>query len=344
MAAAGVTLLDDLTRWAAIGLLEVLKHYGPLKKMFDQGVEYIKNNQPSLVILVDYPGFNIRFAKKIKKLNVPVLYYISPQIWAWGRRRARTIARVVDKMLVFLPFEPAAYKHTNLDVEFVGHPLLDRVQPSQDRDSLRKNWQFTFPTITLAAGSRRNEVKKLLPVMLESAKIIQSEFPSAHFILLESSQLPPSLYDSILKRHALSHLTRIQDRLYDVMTASDFALVASGTATLETALCRTPFVILYKVASSTYWLARALIQIPYIGLVNVVAGKKIVPEFIQYDANPKYVSQEALYFLKNQDARDRLIHMMDQIRKELGPGKATERAARAAIRFLEKKEGVLAHP
>jgi len=343
MKETGVEILHDLIRLAVIGLWEVIRKYIPIRRIFDDAVRYIDKEKPRAVLLVDYPGFNLRLAKKIKKTGVPVIYYISPQIWAWGKQRTQMIANVVDFMMTLFPFEPAVYSETNLKVEFVGHSLRDRVKPSHPREQLRQEFGLNSPSIVLACGSRVNEVKKILPVMLASAELILKDIPEAQFILAESPTITEELYNRYLPKYAHLPIQRIRNRLYDVATASDAAMVASGTATLETALCGTPFIVLYKVTWSTYWLGRLLIQIPYIGLANVVAGKKVAPEYIQHDATPEKVSREMIHLIQHPERQQRIKKMLNAIKVKLGPGQAEERAAEAFVKFLQNNQTPAEH-
>lgn len=323
----GVRIFFDLPSIAALGLGDVLKQYFLFRKIFYETLKRVFHDiKPDLIILIDYPGFNIRFAKKINK-RIPVVYYISPQVWAWGRRRIKTIARVATRMLVLLPFEVDVYKGSGLDCRFVGHPLVDLVKPSQNAGEIKAAWNLTDKKIiALLPGSRKSEVNRILPAMLDAAAILQKKLPEYSFLLTETPSLPKTLYDEILSRHPLK-LLRIKNRSYDVLAVSEFALVASGTATLETAISLKPFLIIYKTAASTYFLGKRLIQIPYIGLVNVLAGKKIVPEFIQQDATGEKIAAEAEKLLSNPEASASMIQALKRVKESLGESGASRRAA-----------------
>lgn len=330
----GVRIFFDLPSIAALGLGDVLRQYFLFRKIFYETLNRVlREIKPDVIILIDYPGFNIRFAKKINN-RIPIVYYISPQVWAWGNRRIKTIARVVTRMLVLLPFEVDVYKGSGLDCRFVGHPLIDLVKPSQNAGEIKKEWGLADKKIiALLPGSRKHEVCRILPVMLEAAAILQKKVPEYSFLLTETPTLSKSLYDEILSRHPLKPL-RIKNRSYDVLAASEFALVASGTATLETAISLKPFVIIYKTAPSTYFLGRRLIRIPYIGLVNVLAEKKIVPEFIQQDATGPKIAAEAERLLLDQEARSAMIQSLKQVRDSLGESGASKRAAEQVLDLL----------
>jgi lipid-A-disaccharide synthase len=330
----GVNIFFDLPSIAAIGLGDVLRQYFLFRKIFYQTLRRVLDEiRPDAVVLIDYPGFNLRFAKRINR-RIPVLYYISPQVWAWGSRRIKTIARVVDRMLAILPFEVEVYRKSGLDCRFVGHPLIDLVRPSKPTESLKKEWALEgSPVISLLPGSRESEVRRILPVLLISAERLKERFPQASFILGETGHLPVGLYDTLLSASRLRPL-RVRNRMYDALAVSDFALVASGTATLETAILMVPFLIVYKTAFSTYFLGRRLIRIPYIGLANVLAGKKIVPEFIQHEADPVKIARETEKLLRDPAARQEMVKALREVRDSLGEPGASERAARLVFEFI----------
>ncbi len=333
----GVQIIFDLPSIAALGFGDVLRQYFRFRKIFYHALDQVLHKiKPELIILIDYPGFNIRFAKKINK-RIPILYYISPQVWAWGKRRIKTIAHFVDRMLVLLPFEVDVYKGTDLDCQFVGHPLVDLVKPSQSPTEIAKEWNLDGrQVLSLLPGSREHEVKRILPVMLQAGKLLQKEFPGISFLLTEAPTLPRQLYDTIIKKSNLP-VKRVRNRGYDALAISECALVASGTATLETAISLKPFVIIYKTSWSTYLLGRNLIRIPYIGLVNVLAGKKIVPEFIQQDATPQKIASEVSQLLRSEESRVAMIQEIKRVRDSLGEAGAPLRAAKAVLDYLNEK-------
>ncbi len=339
MKEAGVEILYDLPKEAVLGLGDVLKKYFLFQKIFNLAFRDVQKFAPDAIILIDYPGFNLRFAKKIK-LKFPVLYYISPQVWAWGKNRLESIKRTVSHMIVFFDFEEALYKKEGIPVTWVGHPLAGHVKPSRSRNELRNTWLGTknseVKAIALFPGSRKTEVERILPEMLEVSKRISASRGTTVFFLGESNTLPESLYSKILTQANISfEIKRLRNSVYDIFFASDFAMVSSGTATLEAALTSIPFVIFYKTAWSTFFLGRRLIQIPYIGLVNVVAQRKIVPEFIQQEIKTETIAHEAKYLLDHQDLRERMILALKEVEQKLGPSGAETRAAEAVAHFLE---------
>lgn len=339
MGLSGVSLLEETTRISALGFGDVLGKYFQFRKIFYRALAHVKKSKPDLMVLIDSPAFNLRFAKKIHN-QIPVIYFISPQIWAWGGRRIRTIKRTVDHMIVILPFEEEIYRKAGVPCTFVGHPLLDRVRPSKSRDSLRQEFGVTNSekAIALLPGSRESEVRRILPVMLETADLLTKEISGLRFFLAEAPHVSREIYDAILTRHPGLHPLRTAERLYDVVHLSDFALVASGTATLETALLRTPFFLLYKTSASTFSIGRRLVKIPYLGLINVLAGRFVVPEFIQHLAEPRRIAHETKILLENDALRNKLREEIYEVTRKLGGHGATERAARVVLEKLRESE------
>ncbi len=336
MAEAGVHLLQEMTRISALGFGDVLRKYFLFRKIFYRALSHVRATQPDLLILIDSPAFNLRFAKKIKR-RIPVIYYIAPQIWAWGARRIHTIRRTVEHMMVILPFEEEIYKKAGVPCTFVGHPLVDRVKPSGDRLTLRREFNVNpqTPVVAILPGSREPEVKRILPIQLESARLIQKEIPDVRFLMTQAPHVSEKIYEEILAKFSGLPLQRFTDRVYDVVSLSDFAWVASGTATLETALLDTPFFLLYKASASTFFLGRRLVRIPYIGLVNVLAGRPIVPEFIQHLARPEKIAQATTALLQDPGARKKYQEEIRSVLTGLGEPGASERAARVVMEKLK---------
>ncbi len=340
MASSGVSLLQDMTKISALGLGDVIRQYFTYRKIFYEALNDVKRWQPDVVVLVDSPAFNLRFAKKLKNQTpkVPIVYYISPQIWAWGGRRIHTIKKIVSQMLCILPFEISLYEKAGVPCEFVGHPLLDQVKISPTRNALRQGLGISNSqkAIGLLPGSRQSEVRRILPIMLKAASHLQQDLPDALFFIAESGNVEKTVYEEIL-RSAHLQVQRFSDHFYEHIAAMDFALVTSGTATLETALAGTPFFLLYKTSWTTYFLGKHLIRVPYLGIVNLLAGKKVVPEFIQQDAHPETIAHEARVLLENEDLYGKMKQEFLEVRKKLGEGGASARAARAVMEFLKKK-------
>lgn len=338
MMRSGVRILTDLTRISAVGLTDVLNHYFTFRKIFYEALRQVRELKPDAVILIDFPGFNLRFAKKLNR-SVPVLYYISPQIWAWGGRRIRTIKKFVDKLLVFFPFEKELYDSAGIESVYIGHPLVDEIKgpPSLDEiASLRKEFFVAGePVLGLLPGSREKEVKRILPLLLQGALLLSKKYPQVEFLLAESNTIQESIYHDLIAPYRNSLKIRVvRGRSYDVIKASDGLAVASGTATLETALHGKPFFLVYKAAWLSYFLARMLIRIPYLGIVNVLANRKLVPELIQWHMTPNNVMREMDRMLKEGSGRDELLGAFLELRKKLSAGNAVQLAAKELIRLL----------
>jgi len=334
MKSAGVEIYYNFLDLAVVGFWEVVKNLKKFKKIFKFLSQKLDMVNPDVVILIDYPGFNLRFAKEIKKRNIKLIYYISPQIWAWGRNRIKLIRKFVDKMIVIFKFEEEFYKSYGIDANFVGHPLLDIVKPSLPKSELLKRYNLSpdKKTIALLPGSRETEVRRHLPLMLRTGEIIQKKIPAVQFILCRSPSISEDIFFPYI-RHSPLNITQLTNS-YDSIELADFVIVASGTATLETAILGKPMVIIYKTSFLTWAMIKPQIKIPYIGLVNIVAGEKIVPEFIQYEANPGKISQKVVDILTNQEKQTEIKRDLCKIKEKLGEPGATERAAKIILDYI----------
>ena len=337
MQAAGMQVFSDMTKISALGLGDVLRNYFKYLKTFNETLGNIRNEKPDAVILIDSPAFNLRLAKKIAA-SAPVLYYISPQLWAWGKRRIHIVKKHIREMLVILPFEKEFYEKEGVAVKFVGHPLLDAIPELPDAFVLRA--KLGIPqgpkAIGLFSGSREKEVKRILPVMLQTASHLRKDFPEARFFISRSPNVRPAAYDELLRDLPFT-VECPAVPFYELVKAMDFALVASGTATLETALIGTPFFLLYKAGWSTYLLGKYLIKVPYLGLVNLLADDKVVPEFIQQDAHPETIAHEARVFLQSPELQQKMREEFRQVREKLGEKGASGRAAQEVCNFLDRR-------
>lgn len=339
MKAAGVNLYEDLTKIAVVGFWEVLQNYQTFKKAFDLILSKINEVKPSAVILVDYPGFNLRLAAAVKKRHprIKIIYYISPQVWAWKANRVKLIKRCVDKMLVLFRFEKNFYARFGMDVSFAGHPLVDEIKVRVPRKEFLESLglQEHKLTITLLPGSRAREVETHLPLMLKAAQLLDKELARVQFLIVRAPAIDEKLITKYARNYSNLTIKILEDRNYDAIHASDAAIVASGTATLETAILQTPMVVIYKTSLLTWLLAKLFIKIPYIGLVNVVAGKSVVPECIQYEATPKNILNELKNILID-EARVQFIKTeLRKVKEALGPPGASRRAAEEILKTLE---------
>jgi lipid-A-disaccharide synthase len=334
---AGMEILFDARDLSVVGIVEVVSRLPQIRKAFNTLKQHIEQTPPGLVILIDYPDFNLRFAAIAKKHTVPVLYYISPQIWAWRKQRARKIARLVNMMAVVFPFELPLYEEQGLPVQFVGHPLLDRETGTFDTASSLAMFGMSeqWPVIGLLPGSRKSEIERLLPVMLDAARFIKQEFPHAQFIIPVAPGVKKEEIEAWVDR-GKSTVTIVENQLHRALQVCTLVLVASGTATLETALMKKPMIILYKVSPLTYIIGRLLIRVPYIGLANIVSGKQVVPELLQGQANPGQIAGEARALLNNKNRMEQMKQELGYIRDRLGTPGASKRVAQLAYRMLNK--------
>ncbi len=334
---SGANIYYDIEGLAVIGFFDVLKKlpkFFALKKLI---LEKIKEEKPDAIILVDFSGFNLRLAKAINK-TIPAIYYVSPQVWASRPGRVKTIKNYIHKMLVLFKFEEEFYKKHGMGVDFVGHPLLDIVKPVMDKKEFvnKFNLSDSKTTIALLPGSRKQEIKNILPIMLETSILINQQIKDTQFVIVKPLYVDSDIYNRIV-RGANIDLKIIEGKTYDCLNIADFCLVASGTATLETAIMQKPFAIIYKMNLLNYILYRPQIKVPYIGMVNIVAGKEIVPEFIQFGANPKKISKQALEILRNPARIGQMKNGLAQVKSSLGEKGASLRAAQIIVDFLKKR-------
>ncbi len=331
---AGAKILWDIQDLGVIGLFDVLKKLPKFFALKEFILDKINIDKPNAIILVDFSGFNLRLAKEINK-KVPVIYYVSPQVWASRSGRIKTIKEYIHKMIVLFKFEKEFYKTHGLDVDLVGHPLLDIVKPSSERKEFLSQLGLleNKTTIALLPGSRKQEIKNILPVMLKSAKIISQEIPDVQFIIAKAPQTDADIYKQIIGKTNLN-LKIVEGKTYDCLNTADFSLVASGTATLEAAIIGKPFAVIYKMNLLNYLLYRPQVRVPFIGMVNIVAGKKIVPEFIQFNANPKRIANEVLNILENPSEVWRIKNDLLQVKSSLGEKGASLRAAKIITDYL----------
>jgi lipid-A-disaccharide synthase len=341
MKKAGVNIFADLTQYAVIGFVEVLKHYSIFKKAFDLTIKKIDKIRPNAIILIDYPGFNLRLAKKTKELfpDIKIIYYISPQVWAWGQKRIHLIKKIVDKMLVVFDFEAELYKKYGIDAEFVGHPLFESVKVSNNRQKSFAEFGFSDKdtVIALMPGSREIEVKRILPVMLKAAIILGKKLPEIKFVLIKSDNIKNEQIALLMEKFPNLNINIVNKNSYDVISSCTYAWVCSGTATLETAILGIPMLITYKTSWLTWLMSKLLIKLPYIGLVNVIARKKIVPELIQGQSNPSnLVSETLLFFNQADNLKNAKKQELQDIKSKLGKGHVDLNAAQTIMKFINK--------
>jgi lipid-A-disaccharide synthase len=333
----GMNLLFGIEKLSFMGFYEVLKNLKVIRELKRKLLDFIDWDNPDLVILIDYPGFNLRFAREIKKRGILILYYISPQVWAWGKKRIKTIKELVDRMVVFFPFEEKLYKNAGVEVNFIGHPLLDLVKPSLSKEEFQRKLKLTGKEtlVGLLPGSRWQEIEKVLPVMVRACLILKKRFPDLKIAIGVAPNINKERLQIFLKKMNLEAIT-LEDLTYDLMSYSDLLLATSGTATLESAISGTPLIVLYKTSLFTYLLAKTLVKIPNIGMVNIVAEKKIVPEFIQSEAKPERIAREMERILTDQAGYERIKNDLARVRDRLGEKGAYQKGARIVNQMLSQ--------
>lgn len=330
----GVRVIFDVARLTGMGLAELAGNLGTLWMAYRLVRGALRKEKPDLLILIDFPEFNLRLARLAKQLKIPVLYYIGPQVWAWRRRRVEQIARWVDHMAVVFPFEVAIYKEQGMRVSFVGHPLLDVVQPRLSRQAAltQHGLDPSRRTIALLPGSRRREVAYHLPPMLEAAGRLSEEM-EVQFVLVRASTVERGEIERLMVRSSTA-LAIVEGNAYDVLNACDLVWAASGTATLETALLLKPMVIVYRLAWLTYALARLLVRVDHIGMVNIVAGQTVVPELIQSEVTPGRILFETRRMLQDGVVYRQIVDRLAGVREKLGTPGAAERVADIALEMM----------
>jgi len=333
---AGVELLVDCADIAVVGIVEVLANYRLIKRALNKMADAIRNSPPDLLILVDYQEFNFRLAKIAKQQGVKVLFYISPQVWAWRPHRVHKIGKLIDMMAVLFPFEEKFYRNANVPVSFVGHPLVDEARPDKTRAECLTAYNIDADKkiIGLFPGSRKGEIKRVLPILLESAWLLKQKHPDAQFILPVASTLNIDYIEPFLASHSHLNIRVVKDRPYNVMQVCHAIMAASGTATLEIALLGIPNAIVYRIAPLSYFILKRMITIDNIGLVNIVAEKNIVREFVQHDAVPKKIAAEIDRLLCDDEYRNIMIHELAKVREKLGKQGGSDNVAQLAYDML----------
>jgi len=336
MRAAGVEIIYDIADLGIIGIVEVIKNLPRLFRLRDQLVDYMAKERPDVLVVIDYPGFNMRLAKAAKELGIPVVYYISPSAWAWGRGRAKEVAQTVARVAAIFPFEADVYREAGANVTFVGHPLLDIVKPSMHKEEAYAYFQAdpNRPLVLLMPGSRGQEVSQLLPVMLAACQKIREKVPNCQFFLPLASTISREMLQNIIDQFGIP-VTVSAGKNYDLMQIADVAIAASGTATLETSLLNVPTVIIYKVNPITYFLGKLLVKIPHIGLPNIIAGRQIVPELLQSAVTPDNIAAAALPLLTDPAARRQVLKDLAEVRAKLGEAGAVSRVAEVILEVAQ---------
>ena len=324
--------IDDA---AVLGLWEVIRKYGYFREQFHETLNEIHESKPDAIVLIDYPGFNLRLARALRKQSPrqKIIYYISPQVWAWNRGRIKKMARLLDLMLCIFPFEADLYNKSGLRTVFVGHPMIERLRARKIDTERDPNLIGLFP------GSRMREVRQIFPVMLESVPELQKQNRDMRFeVAAASEELAREMREMLVRRGQDQQGIQIKVGEPAALMQRAFAgIVASGSATLEAAYFRLPFVLIYKVAWPTYLAARLVVSVKYLGMPNVLADREVVPEFIQHRARPDAIVKAVRQLIADADARDRMISEFDRIVGKLGEGGASDQAARAIVEEIGAK-------
>lgn len=330
MRQAGVELLYHIEQLAFMGFAEVVKHIPFIQKVKSEIIEYVKNQNVKEIILIDFPGFNLSFAKDVKKFGVKIYYYISPQIWAWGKKRITKIRKLVDKMIVVFPFEEKIYRDEGIDAVFVGHPLLDVISSykfkTKEEFFSENGFDPNKRLLVIFPGSRLQEIRHILPEVLHAAKKLQNYF-DLNVAISGVNSIPQKVYDEL----NFYNFPILYGKNYELMKYSDAGIIKSGTSTLESAIFELPFVVVYKTSFLSYWISRFLIQIDKISLANIVAEEKIVDELIQKGCDKESIYDSVNKILENEDYRNSIKSKFQKVKEKLGTPGAAERAAKIIL-------------
>ena len=336
MKLAGIDVRYDSSAIAVIGVVEVIKHYGEIRRALATMKRLLLQEQPNLLVCVDYKEFNFKLASFAKLNGIKVLFYVSPQVWAWRAGRVKKYGAVIDMMAVIFPFEVPYYEAERVPVRYVGHPSVDKVRPQYSKAEALSLFGLdpTKPIIGILPGSRRNEIERMLPVMLTAAQKLQNSFPDAQFLLPQADSLPDNLITEHLSSAQIK-VSVIKKQPYDVIQCCDAIMTTSGTATLEIALLGIPMVIAYKLSPLTYWLGKQLVKTLFIGLPNIMLGKLIVKELIQHEANAENLATELTRILKDQAYAEKIREDLFQVKQRLGAGGGSKNMALLALEMID---------
>jgi lipid-A-disaccharide synthase len=328
MRAVGVQLEGDISHTAVVGPFEVISYLGTLYGVFRRLAERVESEPLTAAILIDFPDFNLRLAKRVKDVGAPIIYYISPQVWAWREGRIKQIRGLVNKMLVIFPFEEQIYRKAGVDVEFVGHPLIDMVRATKSKEKYCRTYNLDpqKPIIALLPGSRRKEVRYILPTICQAVEQIAVLKPDTQFVLPMAPGLDRAFIESIVRGRPI---TIVANETYNAVRYSRAAIVASGTATLETALLGTPEVIVYRISRATWFLGKFLLKVRLFGIVNIILGEEVVPELFQDKMTSEEVTRTALRLMDDVWIQSRIRGNYEKLRRQLGTGNVAERVVEA---------------
>jgi lipid-A-disaccharide synthase len=334
--ATGMDIHYDVRDMAVLGLSEVLKRYGFFRRVFHDLLRQLDEHRPDAVLLVDYPGFNLRFAKQAQRRGVKVLYYICPQVWAWHQSRIGRMAAIVDRLMVIFPFEVDVFKGTDLRVDFVGHPLVQRTRDALQAPPLALPWPAGDRRVALLPGSRRQEIERILPVLLDTASRLKQKDARCSFLIAAPNDRIAAHVEQVMAAQVpdTPAIDIVIGQTREVLRQARAAMVASGTATLETALMGCPMIIVYKTALFTYWMGKRLIRVPHLGMVNLVGKKLICPEFLQDAAQPEAMADAMEKLIGDTPERAEMVSALRDIAAHLGEADATAAAAEIVLEEL----------
>lgn len=318
--AAGVRILVDARDMAVVGFIEVLRRYFFFRRVFQQMTGLLRTEKPDAVLLVDYPGFNLRLAEAAHRLGVKVLYYVSPQVWAWHRSRIPKMAQVIDRLMVIFPFETEVFKDTGLKTVFTGHPLVESVRRTLAQPAPELPWPAGDKRVALLPGSRRQEIVRVLPAMLDAARELRRREPATAFLIPAASEELRGLIEAQLAARPAAEraaIAVVTGRMRETARQARAAMVCSGTATVETALVKCPLIVVYRMAAATYWFGRCIIRVPWLGMVNLIAGRELCPEFIQGAARPAAMADALEPLLGDTPARAAQLAGLEEVARAL---------------------------
>lgn len=327
----GLILFNHINQLAVMGFSEIIGKISSIYKIFRSFVKEMKIATPQALILIDFPDFNLRLAKKAFKAGVPVIYYISPQLWAWRKKRIKIIKKYVNKMIVIFPFEKKFYQKNGVDVTYTGYPLTEKLQLNKFRnETIRRGFlsENSSVLVGILPGSRNSEVKKILPKLLQGLVMIKNKFPEVSFVLPKGATIDEALITKILQKVDLP-IKIVNEKAHDVMGNADLLFVASGTATLEATCMTTPMIVVYRISGTSYAIARKLVKVPYIAMPNLIAEQKIVPELVQKDLNSDNIFEIGKYYLEDRNRLRIMRNQLQNIREQLQGSDAYLNAAEA---------------
>jgi lipid-A-disaccharide synthase len=332
MAEAGVRIVQHAATVAVVGFVEVIKHLPTIRRVMTHLEQVVRDERPDVLVPIDFPDFNLRLASRVAPSNVPVVYYVSPQVWAWRRGRVRAMRRLIRRMLVLFPFESAFYEAEGVPSTFVGHPAA-AVRERAVRETLlpRIGLDPSLPAVALLPGSRAGEAGRLFPILLEAARALRLSHPSVQFMVPKARTIPGGLLEGLASRSAIAGLTTCEGEYPGILEVADAGAVASGTATLDAALAGLPFLAVYRMQPVSYLIAKALVRVDHIALPNLVAGARIVPELVQSDCTPHAIAELLGRFLDDPDRAEAIRSGLSGVRASLQGDGAFDRAAAAVL-------------